>query len=101
MAVLNPKNAALFVSGALIIAAETYAPVSQFLAMVTFATVSSIGLALPLGLLLMLGSRAERVMKGFKRFPDKVQCDDLIISSGSDWDHRRRRSVGRSVNLCP
>lgn len=68
LAGLNPKNAALFVSGALIVAAETYAPLSQVLALVAFATVSSIGLALPLGILLMLGSKAELVMKNFNDF---------------------------------
>lgn len=79
LAVLNPKNAALFVSGALIISAETYAPVSQFLAMVAFATVSSIGLALPLGLLLMLGSRAELVMKRFNDFLTRYSAMILAV----------------------
>ncbi len=59
LAALNPKNAALFISGALTIAAATYAPVEQIGAVLGFVVVASMGLASPWILSLFLGARAE------------------------------------------
>ncbi len=66
LAALNPKNAMLYVAGALAIAAKTYVPVAQVIALVGFVAVSSVGLALPFLLVLLLGDRAEQILHRVK-----------------------------------
>ncbi|WP_170473334.1 GAP family protein [Ruegeria arenilitoris] len=78
LATLNPKNAALFVSGALTIAAATYAPVSQLVALAFFVAVSSLGLAMPLVFSLTLGERAERIFLGLSELMEKYS--KLIVA---------------------
>ena len=68
LVVANPKNAALVASGALTIAAATYAPSAQMGALVGFALAASLGVAVPLMLTLALGERAERALTGMKGF---------------------------------
>lgn len=70
LVVLSPKNAALFASGALTIAAAIYAPVSQVIVLAGFVAVASIGVAVPLLISLVLGKRSEAVL---------VTLKDLII----------------------
>ena len=84
LAALNPKNTALFVSGALAIAAETYAPASQFIAMIGFVAVSSVGLALPLVLSLALGAR--RTPPGtVEQLYGEIQHDTISFCPRDPW----------------
>jgi hypothetical protein len=64
--VANPKNAVLVASGALTIAAATYAPVAQLVALAGFTLVASLGVASPLVVTLVLGDRAEDMLAAMK-----------------------------------
>jgi hypothetical protein len=66
LVVANPKNAVLVASGALTIAAATYAPAAQLGALVGFTLVASFGVASPLVLTLAMGKRAEGVLAKMK-----------------------------------
>jgi hypothetical protein len=66
LVVANPKNAVLVASGALTIAAATYAPAAQLGALVGFMLVASFGVASPLVLTLAMGKRAEGVLAKMK-----------------------------------
>lgn len=74
MAALNPKNAALFASGALIIASKTYAPSAQIIVMIGFVALSSAGLVLPLALSLVLGARAESPLRLLSAFMERYSA---------------------------
>jgi hypothetical protein len=68
LVVANPKNALLVASGALTIAAATYAPAAQLGALAGFAVAASLGVAAPLALSLALGDAAEAALAGMKGF---------------------------------
>ncbi len=63
---LNPKNAVLVASGALTVAAATYAPAAQVAAYLGFTAVASLGVAAPLVLTLALGERAAAPLARLK-----------------------------------
>jgi hypothetical protein len=65
---LNPKNAVLVASGALTVAAATYAPAAQVAAFLGFTAVASLGIAAPLVLTLLLGARAVAPLASLKAF---------------------------------
>lgn len=58
MVVLNPKNAVLIISGALSIAAASYVPAEQAVALLVFTAIASLAMAAPLVLRLTLGPAA-------------------------------------------
>jgi hypothetical protein len=66
LVVANPKNAVLVASGALTIAAATYAPAAQLGALAGFTLVASLGVASPLVVTLAMGKRAEGVLAKMK-----------------------------------
>jgi hypothetical protein len=66
LVVANPKNAVLVASGALTIAAATFAPAAQLGALVAFTLVASLGVASPLVLTLAMGKRAEGALAEMK-----------------------------------
>jgi hypothetical protein len=66
LVVANPKNAVLVASGALTIAAATYAPAAQLGALLGFTLVASLGVASPLVVTLAMGKRAESVLAKMK-----------------------------------
>lgn len=66
LAAVNPKNAALAVSGAASIAAETYVVSQQVVAAVVFTMVASIGVVAPVVVNLALGDRAAPVLNSVK-----------------------------------
>jgi hypothetical protein len=66
LVVANPKNAVLVASGALTIAAATYAPLGQLIALAGFTLVASLGVASPLVVTLALGDRAEDTLTVMK-----------------------------------
>ena len=66
LVVANPKNAVLVASGALTIAAATYAPAAQLGALLGFTLVASLGVASPLVVTLAMGKRAEDVLAKMK-----------------------------------
>lgn len=66
LVVANPKNAVLVASGALAIAAATYAPGAQVGALAGFTLVASLGVASPLAVSLALGQRAETALSAMK-----------------------------------
>lgn len=66
LVVANPKNAVLVASGALTIAASTYAPAAQLGALAGFTLLASLGVASPLVVLLAMGKRAEGVLAKMK-----------------------------------
>ncbi len=68
LACLNPKNLLLVVGGATVIADATYRPVEQAVALVVFAVVGSVGIAVPVVLPLVLGTRAEPVLAATDRW---------------------------------
>ncbi|MGS0686443.1 GAP family protein [Nakamurella sp. GG22] len=68
LACLNPKNLLLVVGGATVIADATYRPLEQAVALLVFAVVGSIGVAVPVVLPLLLGKRAEPVLAGANRW---------------------------------
>ncbi|MBE1282189.1 MAG: hypothetical protein GJ676_02650 [Rhodobacteraceae bacterium] len=68
LVILNPKNAVLFASGALTIAAETYAPLAQLAAMLLFTLLASSGLLAPMVLKKALGMSAEPLLASLKTF---------------------------------
>ncbi|SDC23957.1 Sap, sulfolipid-1-addressing protein [Sanguibacter gelidistatuariae] len=63
---INPKNLLLVVSGAATIAQATASTSEQLGALVVFVVVASIGVATPLVVYLVLGSRAASVLEGLK-----------------------------------
>ena len=63
---LNPKIAVLAASGALTVAAATYAPAAQVAAYLGFTAVASLGVAAPLVLTLVLGERAAAPLARLK-----------------------------------
>lgn len=65
---LNPKNAMLFASGALVVAAKAYVPLAQVLAYSGFAIVSSLSVVAPLLLSILMGERAEAPLDRLKGF---------------------------------
>jgi hypothetical protein len=65
---LNPKNLLLVVGGATVIADATYRPLEQAVALVVFAVVGSVGVAVPVVLPLVLGTRAEPVLAATNRW---------------------------------
>ena len=66
LVVANPKNAVLVASGALTIAAATYAPAAQLGALAGFTLVASLGVASPLLVTLALRDRAESILASMK-----------------------------------
>ena len=68
LACLNPKNLLLVVSGATVIADATYQPLEQTIALLVFAVVGSMGVAVPVVLPLVLGARAEPVLAATDRW---------------------------------
>jgi hypothetical protein len=66
LVVANPQNAVLVASGALTIAAATYAPTAQLGALAGFTLVASLGVASPLMVTLAMGERAEDVLGKMK-----------------------------------
>ena len=65
LAAINPKNAVLFISGSLTIAAKTYNPFEQLVALVFFIGVASLGLVSPLLLKALLGRNADKLFAYF------------------------------------
>ncbi len=79
LACANPKNLLLVVSGATVIADATYRPLEQGIALVVFALVGSIGVAAPVVLPLVLGSRAEPVLAATDRW--MTQHSSVIVAA--------------------
>ncbi|MFC3615336.1 GAP family protein [Lutimaribacter marinistellae] len=71
LAVANPKNAALYVSGALMIASNIYVFGKQIVVISGFIALSSVGTALPMALSLARGMRAERPLRLLSEFMEE------------------------------
>ena len=68
LASVNPKNLALIVSGATVIADTTSVPLQQALALGVFALVGSVGVGAPAVVVAVLGDRAEDALAGVDRW---------------------------------
>ncbi len=68
LVVLNPKNSVLVITGALSIATATHVPIKQAGALIVFTLVSTIGLALPCIMWLVLGEKAMGPVDRLKSF---------------------------------
>lgn len=68
LVVVNPKNAVLVISGALAIASASQNPAAQAGALAVFTLVSSLGIAAPLALRLVLGPAAAEPLTRLKTF---------------------------------
>jgi threonine/homoserine/homoserine lactone efflux protein len=66
LSALNPKNLLLVVAGAAAIATATTDTSDRIVAMVIFTVVASLGVAIPLGIYLMMGERAADVLGSIK-----------------------------------
>ena len=76
---LNPKNALLFASGALVIAAKTYVPAKQVLAYSGFVIVASLSVLAPLMLSVLMGERAEAPLATLKKFAARHSAVILAV----------------------
>lgn len=76
---LNPKNAMLFASGALVIAAKTYVPAKQVLAFSGFVIVASLSVLAPLMLSVLMGERAEAPLTTLKKFAARHSAVILAV----------------------
>lgn len=68
LASVNPKNLALVVSGATVIAETTSVPLQQAVALVVFALVGSLGVGAPTVVVAVLGARATDVLAAADRW---------------------------------
>ena len=66
LSAVNPKNLLLVVSGGAAIAAASSDTSSTAVAVVVFAVIASLGVAAPLAIYLVMGSRANRVLEELK-----------------------------------
>ena len=79
LASLNPKNLVLVVTGATVIADATPVPARQLVALAVFTLVGSIGIAAPVVLRALLGSRSAAVLEATDRWMSRYSTLIVVV----------------------